>query len=103
MFNRHKKWRAAQSGVALHVLLHSSQVAEDTGNSPHGFVRLRIAIDMISKENVVILSPRFPVLIIAEVQCTSSAESDTHVGVRQQVKENDPRDDQVADMPRSTV
>src|SRR5260370_40730555 len=103
MFNRYKKWRAATSGVALNVLLHCSQVAEDTGNSPHGFVRLRIAIDMMCNENVVILSPRFPVLIIAELQCTSSAESDTHIGVRQQVKENDPRDDQVADVPRAIV
>jgi hypothetical protein len=32
-------------------------VAEDRGNSPHGFRRLRIAISIVNEVYVVILSP----------------------------------------------
>ncbi len=59
MLNKHKKWRAAPFGVALHVLAGSYQVAEDTGNTPHGLVRLRIAKDMKCIDIVVMLSPFF--------------------------------------------
>ena len=56
--------------VALQVLRCCSQVAEDTGNTPHGLLRLRIAIDMLCKEMVVMLSPFLSALIIAEMSST---------------------------------
>ncbi len=39
-----------------------SQVAEDIGNTPHGLLRLRIAIDMLCNEIAVMLSPFFDFL-----------------------------------------
>ena len=43
--------------VAQSVLRSSTQVTEDRGNSPHGFLRLRIAISILKEVYVVMLSP----------------------------------------------